>query len=44
MAWYIGGVRDANKARAELMNSTTAEQIKLIVKKMIYNEKTEGTV
>ena len=44
MAWYIGGVRDANKARAELMNSTTVCQIKLIVEKMICNEKTEGNV
>ncbi len=44
MAWYMGGVRDANKARAELMNSTTADQIRLIVEKMIYNEKAEGNV
>ena len=44
MAWYIGGVRDANKARAELMTSTTPDQIKQIIHRLIDNEKAEGEI
>ena len=44
MAWYIGGVRDANKARAELMTSTTPDQIKQIIQRLIDNEKAEGEI
>ena len=39
MAWYVFGVRDSNKARAELMTSNTSEEIKQIIKRLIDNEK-----
>ena len=42
MAWYVFGVRDSNKARAELMTSNTSEQIKEIIERLIDNEKAGG--
>ena len=44
MAWYVSGVRDSNKARAELMTSTTSEQIKQIIERLIVNVKLEGEI
>ncbi len=41
MAWYVSGVRDSNKARAELMTATTSHQIKEIVERLIVNAKAE---
>ena len=42
MAWYVFGIRDSNKARADIMTSTTSSQIKEIIERLIYNEKAGG--
>lgn len=41
MAWYVSGVRDSNKARAELMTTTTKEQIKEIIERLIESTRAE---
>ena len=44
MAWYVSGVRDSNKARAELMTTSTREQIKEIIERLIESSRLEEPV